>query len=126
MMSPAATCARRSGRLCASDRAIRVEKAPNHDAEGAGPVQPLIENFDFLHLAGQPDRDFASRHSSPDPLPDIDQGIIPHSKSLLTMGAETLAKNAWRILGSVCSALMARCSISGFGWLCCCNFSCHN
>ena len=32
------------------------------------------------------------------------QGIIPHSNILLTMGAETLLKNAWRICGSLLAA----------------------
>ena len=33
-------------------------------------------------------------------VPARHQGIIPHSNILLTMGAETLLKNAWRICGS--------------------------
>ena len=55
-----------------------------------------------------------------------DQGIIPHSNILLTIGAETLAKNAWRICGSCCSIFTTRCSISGLGWPWPAAFSAHN
>ena len=46
------------------------------------------------------------------------QGIIPHSNILLTIGAETLAKNAWRICGSLRRMPITRCSSADFGWPC--------
>ena len=46
-------------------------------------------------------------------------GIIPHSNSLLAMGAAILLMKALRISGSLCSIATARCSSGDFVLPCC-------